>query len=296
MCAARTISVILPTTALGQRRILLRRALQSILDQEGVRTVPLIVINGPQRDPDLVRELQSNNHVRVRILEDADLPRALAAGRDMVDTEWFAELDDDDTLLPGALAYRVSALDDDAELDVVVTNGIRRGASGDTVHLDDLPALRRDPLRALLRGNWLLPGSWLCRTRSGGRWLFDGMPAFRECTYLALQFATRCRLQFLERPTVIWHTDTAGSLSRSREYVLAGVSAHQRFLELDLPDDVRTALQRAIPGLQNGIARLHLEDGRLREAWAWHVRSLREPGGWRQLPFTRHFLRALWTS
>lgn len=296
MCAARAVSVIMPTKALRERQVLLRRALQSILDQEGVRTVPLIVINGPQQDPDLVRKLQSNNHARVRILDDANLPGALAAGRDMVETEWFAELDDDDTLLPGALAYRVRGLDDDAELDAVVTNGIRRSASGDIVHLDDLPALRRDPLRALLRGNWLLPGSWLCRTRSVGPWLFDGMPAFRECTYLALQFATRCRLQFLERPTVIWHADTPGSDSKSREYVLAGISAHQRFLELDLPDDVRTSIQRKLPGLQNAIARLHLEDCRLREAWAWHVRSLREPGGWRQLPFTRHFLRALWTS
>ena len=288
MCAAPAVSVILPTTALPERAALLRRAIQSIIDQDGVYTVPLIVINGLQRDSDLVRELQADRRVRVVLLDDAHLPRALAAGWDMVETEWFAELDDDDVLLPGALSYRARALAEHAEWDVVVTNGIRRTAGHDIVHLDDLPTLRQDPLRALTRGNWLLPGSWLCRTRSCGRWLFDGMPA--------LQCATRFRLEFLERPTVVWHGDTPGAASTSPEYVFAGVAAHRRFLELDLPADVRRSILRTLPRVHNGVAKLHLRDRRLREAWASHLRSLRGPGGWRQLPFTRHLIRALWPS
>jgi len=294
MCPASDVSVIVPTRAVRERGPLIRRAVSSILDQEGVLATALVVINGPDQDPELVEELQSIDGVRVRVLEQASLSGALAAGRDMVDSTWFATLDDDDILLPGALARRVRVLQEDPSLDVVVTNGIRREADGDVLHVDDPPALGRDPLRALLRENWLLPGSWLCRTQSVGPWLFDDMPAHRECTWLAFQFSTRCRLRFLDRPTVVWHKYTPDSMSKSRGYVLAGPAAHQRYLELELPDDVRASLERQTAGLFHDIADLHLRDRQFRAAWSWHIDSLLKPGGWRFLPFTRHFLRALW--
>ena len=45
--------------------------------------------------------------------------------------------------------------------------------------------------------NWLLPGSWLCRTEAAGPKFFDGMPRFLECTYLGLRFAAECRIRCL---------------------------------------------------------------------------------------------------
>jgi len=284
----------MPTLAHQTRDALLRRALDSVLEQQGARGVPVVVINGPGRDAALTRDILADRRLRVAILEQPDLPAALRAGRELVDTPFFAELDDDDVLLPGALATRVQALQQPPPCDVVVTNGFRRDAAGDTLIMADVPKVERNPLRALLKGNWLLPGSWLCRTDAVGPGIFDGMPKFAECTYLALQFAARYRIRFVERPTVVWNADTPESASKSRDYVLGRVAALRRILELDLPPDVRTGYRGAVAGAHHGIAALYLREGELQQAWRWHLRSLREPRGWRHLLFTRRLLQAAW--
>ena len=293
MAEARTVSVIVPTRALRQRGALLRRALDSVSAQEAVCAVPLVVINGPDRDPELTRELHADRRLRVATLEQADLPTALRAGREMVQTNWFTELDDDDVLLPGALAVRVQALEERPEFDAVVTSGFRRDAAGDALSIDDVRIVEQDPVRALLRHNWLLPGAWLCRTDTVGPGLFEGMPRFRECTYLALRLATSYRIKFLDCPTVVWHADTPLSESKSRGYVIGGVAALRRILELDLPSDVRAQFRTSISNACNAIADLHLKEGNLKKAWDWHLQSLREPGGWRYLPYTRLLVYAL---
>ncbi len=246
---------------------MLNRALESVLGQDGVRTVPLLVINGPDRDPELTRELRNDRRMKVTTLDDASLPTALLTGRGMVDTPWFAELDDDDLLVPGALARRVQALESDPEYDAVVTNGVKRDATGDTLSITDASVVRDDPLRALSQRNWLLPGSYLCRTETVGPELFEGMPRYLECTYLAFRLATDYRLQFLDYPTVVWHTDTPRSESKSREYVLGQVAAIQRLLELGLPSDAQARLRQRASNASHNIARLHLREKNLGDAW-----------------------------
>lgn len=292
------VSVIIPTRAVSHRSELLRRAVNSVLAQEAVRVVPLVVINGPDRDQHLTRELHADRRLQVASLEDADLPAALRAGREMVDTKWFAELDDDDVLLPGALALRVHILQAQANLDAVITNGLRRGADGDTLHIADIKMVERDPLRAMVFGHdyWLLPGSWLCRTDSVGPEFFGHMPKFRECTYLAMRLASTRQIAFLDSPTVVWHTDTPLSESKSRAYVLGEAAALQRILELDLPADVRRAVRRKVSRACHSNARLYLSEGRVKDAWAWHLKSLREVGGRRYLRYTRHLMLALLRS
>ena len=142
----------------------------------------------------------------------AGLVNALQVGRRLVDTPWFAELDDDDLLLPGALAARVAALVQSDAHDCVVTNGYRRYHGEDTLNISDMKAVERDPIRAFWDLNWLLPGSYLCRTDRVGPDLFDGMPESLECSYIALRLATSYRIKFLQRPTVIWNQHTPDSL------------------------------------------------------------------------------------
>ena len=63
------------------------------------------------------------------------------------------------------------------EFDVVVTNGFRRELVGDKLHfVDDVSTMEADPLWAMLRHSWLLPGSWLCRTDAVGIEFFEGIP------------------------------------------------------------------------------------------------------------------------
>ena len=291
-----TVSVIIPTRARAERAVLIGRALESVLTQEDVRVVPLIIINGPERDQALTNELCSDPRFHVSILNNADLPAALLAGRKLVDTHFYTALDDDDILLPRALANRVQVLTERPEFDAVVTNGLRRNAAGDVLHIPDISIVERDPLRAMLEQNWLLAGSWLCRTDRVGYGLFEGMPNFRECTYLAYQLATGFRVTFLDMPTVAYYRDTPLSESKSRDYILAGPAARRRMLELVLPLDVRAQLSKGISRDCYRISRLYHDEGNFIKAWGWHIRSLSKPGGWRYLRSTLRLLYPRWRS
>jgi glycosyltransferase involved in cell wall biosynthesis len=285
------VSVIIPTLALRERASYLRRALDSVFAQDGVRVVPIVVVNGQHRDTALTRELHRVPGVRIVVLEQADLPVALRTGRERVDTPWFAELDDDDELLPDALAIRLGALRERPEYDAVVTDGFVRGSRGDAPHFTHEPAqIMSDPLRALTRANWLSPGAALFRTRTVGVPLFHGMPRYLEWTYLAIRLATSCRLLFLEQPTFVYHTDTPASVSGSREYALGLPAAIERVLELDVPADVRWCYESRLAQACHAAAGLQLREGNARAAWRWHLRSLRARRGWRYLPFTRELL------
>jgi hypothetical protein len=284
----QAVTVIVPTQAMPERHALFKRAIESVLSQDGVRVVPLVVINGTNQDPVLVREIMADGRLRTATSAPG-LATALVVGRELVDTPFFAELDDDDIYLPGALSARLRALET-LDVDTVISNGLRRNAGGDVLHIPDTTAVARDPLRALCRANWLLPGSWLCRTDRVEPWLMRGMPAHLECTWLAVRFATRTRIHILERPTVVWHTDTPCAVTRTSEYVLGQVPGLKRILELELPPDVRDEFRRRLAPACHMIAELYLRSGRRGQAWRWHLRSLVEPGGASFLPFTVRML------
>jgi glycosyltransferase involved in cell wall biosynthesis len=288
-----TVSVIVPTTAVAHRRALIWRAIDSILDQAGICAVPTIIVNGPARDRDVTRELEADRRLRVHVVEEAGLPNALQVGRRLVDTPWFAELDDDDLLLPGALASRVAALVENDDHDCVVTNGYRRCHGEVTLNVADMNVVARDPVGAFWDRNWLLPGSYLCRTDRVGSDVFDGMPDGFECSHIALRLATSYRIKFLEPPTVIWNADTPDSLSKSREWILSAPRAHERLLALDLPLRARLKLLERITWDFHSASDLYLREGDRRQAWRWHLRSLLRLGGYRYLPYTRRLLWAM---
>jgi len=287
-----TVSVIVPTTALAVRRGLIDRAIDSILDQTGVRAVPTVIVNGPARDPDVTRALMGDVRLRVHIIEERGLANALRVGRRLVDSPWFAELDDDDELLPCALESRVEALIRHEDYDCVVTNGYRRCFGEDTLHVADMNVVERDPVRAFWDLNWLLPGSYLCRTDRVRPDLFDGTPEFLECSYLALRLATTYRIRFVQSPTVIWNQHMPASLSNSRGFILSQPQAHEHLLKLKLPPYARRkVLERIVANLHSGSDFLLGEGARL-EAWRWHLRCLLRQGGYRYLPYTRKLLRS----
>jgi hypothetical protein len=290
------VSVIMPTRAARERADSLRRAIGSALAQEEVRARPIVVVNGPDADPDLCGELAADARLRVIRLTPADLPAAFRAGRAAVDAPWFTTLDDDDLFLPGALAERIAALRAAPDHQAVVTNGIRRGQAGDVLQVLDPDAVRRDPVRALLRRHWLLPGSYLCRSDQVGAELFAGMPKFLENTYLALRLALDYRFLFLDRPTVVRHLDTPRSESKSRPYLVGQIEALRRLLELALPADVRREFERRVADVCHDVSGDFLRQGAVAAAWGWHWRSLRERSGWRYLPYTRWLVRAWWSA
>ena len=288
------VTIIIPSRGLAARATLLWRAIDSVRAQRGVVAVPLVVLNGAQRAPEVEGALRAATDVRLIVCDDADLPAAHRAGREVVDTPWFGTLDDDDLLLPDALAQRVLALESRPNVDVVVTNGLVRAGDRDALHVPEGDDIAGDPLRALLRQNWLLPGAWLARTARVGVSLYHAMPRYRECTFLALRFSTEYTMHWINVPTVVYHLDSPQAESRSREYALGQVASVRALLDLRLPTWMRRRLRREMVAAYHlGADRLWSE-GRLRDAWHMHARTLGMWGGLRHLTFTRHLLAATW--
>ena len=289
--ADRAVTIIIPTLGLRERAASLQAAIASALAQDGVRPTVIIVLNGSRRDAAVERALREDRRVMLLVREAPGLPAALAAGRAIVATPWFTALDDDDFLLPGALLLRVRALEERADCAAVITNGYRRNGSGDELHVKADNRVHADPLRTMLEGNWFLPGSWLCRTEAVGVNVFEEMPSYLECTYLALRIAAEHPIVWRDTPTVVYSVGSPEAESLSRAYVLGQVAGLRRIIALKLPEDVRRALRARIAGAYHAAADHERFAGSRLAAWRWHVASLMQPSGWRYLPFTRHLLR-----
>jgi glycosyltransferase involved in cell wall biosynthesis len=276
--AVPEIAVLVPTLGSQARAASLRRALATILSQERVRARPIVVFNGPQIDKSLLDEIGRLPDVRISALPDANLPAALCEARRLVESDWLAALDDDDELLPSALARRVAILEARPECAAVVTNGIRRGRHGDELHLRPDDAIENAPMQAMLVKNWMLAGCWLCGSDALPESVFARMPRYLENTYLALALAGSVRIAFdLGEPTLIHNLDTRNSTSASADYRLGQEAALRRILELDLPPEVRREYERRLGAACWSAAAMHAQRGELSVAWRLVLRSLAYP-------------------
>ena len=284
------VSIIMPTLAGRERATSLFRAIDTVVSQQGVRGIPLVVVNGDSGAPEVLEHLRRRSDIRLTTREEASLPGALRAGRAMVDTPYFAVLDDDDQLLPGALQTRLEILKSASGPDVAVTSGFLERSGRRELNIVDFQRIQADPLRMLLVQHWLPPCAGFFRTSAVTADFFEAIPRYREWTYLAIRLALGLRISFAARPTFVYSFDTPGSLSKSRAYCLGGPSALARMLELELPADVRAALRVRLAGDLHSASVTELEDGNYRAAWRWHLKSLAQPSGWRYLPHARHLL------
>ena len=284
------LSIIIPTLASADRAETLDRAIASVVEQVGVRAVPIVVVNGPDPAPLVWARLQQDARIRLERLPKADLPAAIRRGRALVDTPYFGALDDDDFLLPDALRPRAGCLASDSDAAVVVTNGFRRHLGVDTLHRADFSAIRPDPFGALLTGNWLLPGSWLAGTDRLDPTLFDQMPRYLECTYLAIRFSLTGRLRLLDAPTVVW--TEYGGLSESPAFRVGQPAALEQMLALPLPAEFRRGLELHLTAAHHSVAEFYRNRGDLDKAWAAHLKALRSRDGMGYLLATRHYLAA----
>lgn len=282
------VSVIVATLGLPERALLLRAAVDSIVQQDGVVGVPIVVLNGTRCAPDVERWLENDPRIRLIRQATASLPGALSAGAAAAETLYFGALDDDDMLLPGALETRVRVLEEEGT-DVVVTNGYRETGTSRVLNVPADTAVADAPLRTLMTRNWLLPGSWLCRSDRIPD-PFDGMPKYLECTFLAVRFALEHPMSWVAEPTVVYRLGSPAAESLSREYVLGQVPALKRIRALGLPPEIRRAVERKVASACHSASELERRSGNLGGAWRWHLKSLVGRGGWVYLPYTRHLL------
>jgi glycosyltransferase involved in cell wall biosynthesis len=290
MTELQDVCVLIPTLASAERAPYLLRAIDSLRSQPPVRARIIVVVNGPRCDPALVATLEQMADVRVARVPEADMPGALAAGRALVDTEYFAELDDDDEVMPGALALRARRMAETDCPDAVITNALIRRNGADTLNIADMDAVARSPLRSLLQRNWLVPGAAMFRTATVPVELFAAIPRYLEWTYLGLVLAQTRRLAFLSEPTVIHYVGHPFSVDQSRECLLERPMAFEALLKLDLPVSIKHLLRARRSAAHHAAAEMFCAGSNRRAAWGSHLRSVAGRGGWRYLLYTRYLL------
>lgn len=289
---SQAITVIIPTTAAPERHRFIRRAVESVLDQNGVEADVLLVANGARRDEAFLKSLEGTPRLTIMRRAEGSLPLALKAGREAITTPFFSELDDDDIILPDGLRRLLDSLVENPKADWAVGNTIVRCPKGrDNNSLHDLAAIRADPLQALMRSNWLLPGSALFRTARVPASIFADMPKYLEWTYLGVALCLRGAPVFLPEPVTVHHVGLSHSIDLSREATFGRVAAFKQLIAMPLPSPVTRHFKGRLGALHHSCSMEHLRDGDVRQAWVCHLRSLLHPGGWAYLSFTRYLLR-----
>lgn len=286
------VSVIIPTTASPSRVPLLKSALDMLGRQVGASALPIVVVNGDAFDHEFVRCLKSDPRIRYLYREEGCAPRAVAAGRATVDTEFFGTLDDDDVYLPNAASVRASVLRSDPSIDAVITNGYDRTTQGDILRQLDLMRVKTDPASALMEFNWMHAAAAFYRTNTVGAEVFADAPPLVEWTYIGLRLALTRRLCFVETPTFAVGLETPNSLSKSRRYMLEQPAAIKKIMTLDAPPHIRRQLQRKYASALHEVATRYEQEHKIRAAWRAHWTTISARSGLRYATYTRHLLVA----
>lgn len=298
MESAPEITIIICTLAQAERASALRQAIHSIVSQEGVDAVPLVVVNGSKYSPALRQELEATLGNRCIYLPEGNLGCAHRAGVDAVRTDLYGFLDDDDELLPHGLAHLTAALRNDLSLDYVVGNGIVDRFEGDKHAFppdpDQVARLNSDLPAALMHANWLASCGGLYRADRITSALFDGTVRQFEWTYYAFRLSTERKGMLIPQATYQVH-DTPVSTSKRPEHQIEYVNFLRLMHSLSRrsrPDLVR-AIRAREASAYNAAAMTFLQERAFRKALAFQWRGLLTPGGLTYLPALGRIVLAL---
>jgi len=284
------IDVIIPTICDQQRGPLLMRAIDHVLSQEGVAARPIVVVNGSRVDPGTFAALQARRDIHLIRIEEGNLFLARRTGFEAVRSEFFAIHDDDDILLPGALARRLKAFRDDPGVDWVASDGIFVWPDREVPYIPSVEAVRRDPFGTLLDHCWLCSAGNLFRTAAIPAGVFEGVPSM-DITYIALRLlAEGKKLALIDEPTFKYFY-YPNSLSKQDHYRNAAAEAIRTMMTLPVPAWVRRGLAGKYRRAMHDLAVHAWSRGALREAWAAHLRSIAGiPEFFQFVAFTRKLL------
>jgi glycosyltransferase involved in cell wall biosynthesis len=283
------ISVIIPTTCEEGRWASLQRAIASVGTQQGVEVRMIVVVNGDRVAPHCLSQLRAMPNMTVLNQALGSAPLAQRLGRQAVQTEYFCFLDDDDEYLPGGLWHRVQPMLADASLAFTASNGYRALDGRDRLAVQRSSAIATGPLEALCDENWLSSCGGLYRSAAVGADYFDNPAPFYEWTYLAYKLARALPMAWVDAPTFRIN-DTPSSLSKSGAFRASEAQVLERILALGLPETAARPLRLKIGRTYHGLASESIDQGRPGPAWRYHIKSLRQPGGWRYLLYTRKLL------
>jgi glycosyltransferase involved in cell wall biosynthesis len=284
------IDVIIPTICDQQRGPLLMRAIEHVVSQEGVAARPIVVVNGSRVDAAAFAQLQVRSDIHLIRIEQGSLFLARRTGFETVRTEFFAIHDDDDFLLPGALARRLKAFRDEPKVDWVTANGIFVRDGRESPFIASMDAVRRDPYGTLLDYCWLCSAGNLFRTAAMPRDLFDAVHSM-DITYIALRLLSDGKMPALVDVPTFKYFYYPTSLSKQDHYNLAAAASIRTMMALPVPGWVRRGLASKYRRAMHDMAAHAWKRGAMGEAWAAHLRSLAGlPEFFHYAAFTRKLL------
>lgn len=286
------ISGIIPTMCTRERGSSLMRAIDSLHNASVEPLEVIVVVNGEGQDPDVLASLNARHDVTVLRSALPGLTNALTVGRSRVSSAFYCFLDDDDEMLDGGLDERLSLLRRRPEVDLAVSTGWREVLGERTLMRDNIESVSTDPLLSLFQGNWLASCGGLFRASSVGPEYFARPYRFLEWTWLAFQLAKDGKtIGTTPTPAFCVH-DTPDSVSKSVAYRLAHAALYDQMLSLCDRGDVRRILRSRRAAAAHAASDEHLRMNQLALAWRWHLRSLRDPVGWRYMSYTGRLMLA----
>ena len=283
------VCVVIATSCEAKRRAELWRAVESALSQDGVEVDLHVVVNGARYDQGMFDELTAHPRITVAYLEKGSYPAAVLHGRILITKEFFAYLDDDDEFLPGALLARIAPMVQDRTIDFVATNGYLNSAGKEVIAYHASAAIEQEPLRELLRANWLTPCGNMFRTSTVTLEYFDGETKYYEWTLLAFRLAMRLKFKWIDTPTYRKH-DMPESLYKSAGVAVGAITAVDIMMALNTSASLRGVLLRLRCSALHSASDYYRMSGDYWRAWTYHLKSMRHPHGWRFLPYTRRLL------
>lgn len=284
------VSVIVPTQGDLVRRYSLERAICSIRSSSNLSICIIVVVNGNKFDPDVCTWLKAQPDVRFEYIETPSLPEACLRGRELVETEFFSFLDDDDIYLVNATDIKLDAIRKAPDSKLVITNGYRCIEGKDYLFYCNMIDVQENPLRMLFVANWLTSCNALFRTNSFPVQFFRNYHKYAEWTWIAFCMAMDglCLL-VVDEPTFRIY-DTPGSLSKSDEYLNSILILYKRMLELSPPEPIHTIIVKRERDHYHHLSSIALEKNDLVMAWKAHLKSILCSGGWQYCSYTRHLL------
>lgn len=286
------VSVIIPTMASSARAGLLKRAVESIRGSSLHPVHIITVVNGDRFDTKVCEWLKAQPDIEFEYLTQPSAPGAVLRGREMVNTEFFSTLDDDDEYLPDATDKKLAVLKLDSKAELVVGNYFQHCQGIDTLRYSYLADVPAKPLESMMSSNWLHNCNALFRSSSVGLRYFRDYPPYGEWTYMAFRLALDGKnVAVLDLPVARCYEETPDSLSKSKDYFHAYIPLFERMLKFSPPSHVVRLIQRKISASHHDASVAALRDGLKKQAFFHHLQSLRLPGGLRYLAYTRYFFK-----
>lgn len=220
--------------------------------------------------------MKFQNDIIFEYLEAPSAPKAVHRGVQLVSTEYFATLDDDDELLELAIDKRLSAIESKRDIDFVITNGYRNQIGTDNVWHNNLNEIQIDPLGSLMEANWLTSCNAIFRKHSVGSDIFFDNHPYGEWTWLAFKLILTGKRVAVLNTATFRINDTPGSLSKSRRYEESYIPLFKKMLDFNLPRNIKTQIQRKLSAAYHDASDTSLSRGDMANAVKWHLLSLLE--------------------